>query len=166
MSNSGAFAVAEGGATVTESGGDAVVPWWSFTKTTIAAAALTLVRDGKLDLDPLIATNPFTLRQLLQHRAGVAVYGALPEYHRAVADRAEPWSLSELVSRVDGNRLRFAPGSDFLYSNARRVGRDDAGCRAYCRARTVGPVRHGLRSRKREQAIVIGRQRAPWTTRA
>jgi hypothetical protein len=54
VSNSGAFAVAEGGATVAENGGDTVVAWWSFTKTAIAAAALTLVRDGKLDLDALI----------------------------------------------------------------------------------------------------------------
>ncbi|GAB7529511.1 hypothetical protein PS3A_19200 [Pseudomonas sp. 3A(2025)] len=29
---------------------DLIVPWWSFTKTVLAAAALTLVRDGLLGL--------------------------------------------------------------------------------------------------------------------
>src|SRR5262249_18345505 len=93
------FAVSEGGAIVAENDGDTVVPWWSFTKTAIAAAALTLVRDGKLDLDTPLIPEPFGLRQLLQHRAGVAEYGALREYHRAVADRTEPWSVAELLSR-------------------------------------------------------------------
>jgi CubicO group peptidase (beta-lactamase class C family) len=117
MSIGEVFAVAEGGGIVAENGGGTVVPWWSFTKTAIAAAALTLVRDGELDLDARLASKPFTLRQLLQHRAGVAEYGALSEYHRAVADRAEPWSVVDLLRRADANRLRFSPGSDFLYSN-------------------------------------------------
>jgi CubicO group peptidase (beta-lactamase class C family) len=111
------FAVAEDGAIIRENGGQTAVPWWSFTKTAIAAAALTLVRDGRLDLDAPAAGKPFTLRQLLQHRAGVAEYGALPQYHRAVADRDTPWSVAELLSRVEADRLRFTPGSNFLYSN-------------------------------------------------
>src|SRR5262249_41910877 len=117
MSKIDAFAVAEGGAIIIEDGGGTVAPWWSFTKTAIAAAALTLVRDGKLDLDAPVASKPFTLRQLLQHRAGVAEYGALPEYHRAVADRVDPWSVAELLNRGDADQLRFPPGSSFLYSN-------------------------------------------------
>jgi len=117
MSLGEVFAVAEGGGIVAENGGGTVVPWWSFTKTAIAAAALTLVRDGELDLDARLASKPFTLRQLLQHRAGVGEYGALSEYHRAVADRAEPWSVADLLRRADANRLRFSPGSGFLYSN-------------------------------------------------
>lgn len=28
-----------------------VIPWWSFTKTVLAAAALSLVRDGLIQLD-------------------------------------------------------------------------------------------------------------------
>jgi CubicO group peptidase (beta-lactamase class C family) len=111
------FAVAEDGAIIRADGGHTVVPWWSFTKTAIAAAALTLVRDGKVDLDAPVAGKPFTLRQLLQHRAGVAEYGALPQYHRAVGDRETPWSVAELLRRVEADRLRFTPGSNFLYSN-------------------------------------------------
>ena len=47
------------------------VPWWSFTKTALAAAALQLVARGQLGLDDRIDGRPYTLRQLLQHRAGV-----------------------------------------------------------------------------------------------
>ena len=43
------------------------VLWWSFTKTVLAAAALALVRDGKLDLDAPVDDQPYTLRQLLRH---------------------------------------------------------------------------------------------------
>ena len=38
------------GAVVTSNGDAADVPWWSFSKTVIAAAALALVRDGRLAL--------------------------------------------------------------------------------------------------------------------
>jgi CubicO group peptidase (beta-lactamase class C family) len=117
MGRAHAFAVAEGSVIVTEGDAGIVVPWWSFTKTVIAAAALTLVRDGKLDLDEPVGSKLFTLRQLLQHRAGVGEYGALAEYHRAVADSAEPWPVTELLSRVDADRLQFEPGTGWLYSN-------------------------------------------------
>ena len=95
MGSAHAFAVAEGGAIVAERDAGVVVPWWSFTKSVIAAAALTLVRDSKLDLDAPMGAKPFTLRQLLQHRAGVGEYGALTEYHRAVAA-----SSAEVVAKI------------------------------------------------------------------
>ena len=117
MGRAHAFAVAEGGVITAERDAGVVMPWWSFTKSVIAAAALTLVRDGKLDLDAPMGSKPFNLRQLLQHRAGVGEYGALTEYHRAVADRIEPWPVAELLSRVDADRLRFEPGTGWLYSN-------------------------------------------------
>ena len=117
MGRAHAFAVAEGGVITAERDAGVVLPWWSFTKSVIAAAALTLVRDGKLDLDAPMGSKPFTLRQLLQHRAGVGEYGALAEYHRAVADGTEPWPVAELLSRVDADRLWFEPGTGWLYSN-------------------------------------------------
>jgi len=49
----------------------------------IAAGALALVRDGQLALDEPLPDRPYTLRQLLQHRAGVADYGKLSAYHDA-----------------------------------------------------------------------------------
>ena len=41
------------------------VPWWSLTKTALAAAALALVEGGQLALDRRLSERPFTLRQLL-----------------------------------------------------------------------------------------------------
>ena len=93
------------------------VPWWSFGKTVLAATALTLVRDGLVDLEQPLPEGPFTLRQLLQHQAGLADYGELPEYHAAVARHESAWSVDDLLQRLDANRLRYAPGSGWRYSN-------------------------------------------------
>ena len=49
---------------------EAIVPWWSFTKTVLSAAALSLVRDGLVRLDDVVLDGPFTLRELLRHEAG------------------------------------------------------------------------------------------------
>ena len=93
------------------------VPWWSFGKTVLAATALTLVRDGLVDLDQALPECPFTLRQLLRHQAGLADYSELPEYHAAVARHETAWSVDELLQRLDATRLRYAPGSGWRYSN-------------------------------------------------
>jgi len=94
-----------------------LVPWWSFTKTVLSATALTLVRDGRLDLDASLPGNAFTLRQLLRHEAGLADYGELPEYHTAVANHEPAWSAEEMMLRLDGHRLRYSPGAGWRYSN-------------------------------------------------
>jgi len=111
------LAIVENGTLVANRGGDTVVPWWSFTKTVIAAAALCLVRDNRLALDDPLAGRPFTLRQLLQHNAGVANYGWIAEYHAAVARDDEPWPVATLLARAEADRLRYAPGEGWSYSN-------------------------------------------------
>ncbi len=93
------------------------VPWWSFGKTVLAATALTLVRDGLVDLDEPLPEGPFTLRQLLRHQAGLADYGELPEYHAAVARQESAWSVEEMLKRLDATQLRYAPGGGWRYSN-------------------------------------------------
>jgi CubicO group peptidase (beta-lactamase class C family) len=93
------------------------VPWWSFTKTVLAAAALTLVRDGVVRLDDPVEEGPFTLRQLLKHQAGLADYSELQDYHVAVAEHRQPWPAAEMVQRLDGTRLRYPPGTAWRYSN-------------------------------------------------
>jgi D-alanyl-D-alanine carboxypeptidase len=93
------------------------VPWWSFTKTAQAAAALTLVAQGRLALDEQIADRPYTLRQLLRHQAGLPDYGGLASYHQAVAAREKPWDADELLRRVAADRLEFEPGRGWRYSN-------------------------------------------------
>lgn len=96
---------------------DTVVPWWSFTKPVLAAAALSLVRDGLVQLDDQVQEGPFTLRQLLKHQAGLADYSELTEYHAAVAEGEAPWPAAEMMRRLDGTRLRYAPGTAWRYSN-------------------------------------------------
>jgi len=93
------------------------VPWWSFTKTVLAAAALRLVEDGLLDLDKPLHGERFNLRQLLRHEAGLPDYGSMPGYHSDVADGKSPWPIKQLLSMLDVDRLRFAPGEGWAYSN-------------------------------------------------
>lgn len=81
---------------------DAVVPWWSFTKTVLAATALSLVRDGLTTLDTPVAGWPFTLRQLLRHEAGLADYGELAAYHTAVAQGESAWPVADMLQRLEG----------------------------------------------------------------
>jgi CubicO group peptidase (beta-lactamase class C family) len=83
----------------------------------LAAAALALVAAGRLALDAPIASRSFTLRQLLQHTAGVPNYGELAAYHEAVERRDEPWSPEELLRRVGPARVLFEPGQGWAYSN-------------------------------------------------
>lgn len=106
---------AEGG--LERDGSRAVVPWWSFTKTLIAACALRLAEDGRLALDRPLPDLPYTLRQLLQHRAGVGNYGGLRDHHEAVARGDAPWSDDELFTRVPADRPLFPPGTGWSYSN-------------------------------------------------
>jgi CubicO group peptidase (beta-lactamase class C family) len=93
------------------------VPWWSFTKTVLAAAALMLVARGRLSLDAEIPARGYTLRQLLQHTAGVPNYGGLAAYHEAVARGDAPWSEAELIRRAGADDLLFRPGDGWMYSN-------------------------------------------------
>jgi D-alanyl-D-alanine carboxypeptidase len=93
------------------------MPWWSLSKTAIAAAALALVQRGRLTLDEALSGQSFTLRHLLQHTSGLPDYGGLAEYHQAVAARLAPWSRQELFDRVESQRLRSIPGEQFAYSN-------------------------------------------------
>jgi CubicO group peptidase (beta-lactamase class C family) len=111
------FTVIEAGVLTEAHGIDRPVPWWSFTKTILAATALVLVRDGRLALDRSVRSDPYTLRQLLQHQSGLADYGGLAAYHEAVARGDEPWPVSELLEHTDARRLRYEPGRGWGYSN-------------------------------------------------
>lgn len=77
-----------------------LVPWWSVSKTILAAAALSLVDRGKLNLDVSVAGAPYTLRHLLQHTAGLPDYGPNPDYHRAVAAGDSPWTIDQLIDWI------------------------------------------------------------------
>ncbi len=125
-------AMVEGGKLGPHDPPSAPVPWWSLTKVALAAGALALVAGEKLALDAPLGARPFTLRQLLQHTAGVPDYGGLAAYHEAVARRDEPWRTDELLRRVDAETLLFPPGRGWAYSNVgylivRRLIEDSAG---------------------------------------
>ena len=96
---------------------DTTVPWWSVTKAVLATAALRLAGRGAVALDDPVDDRPFTLRQLLQHRAGVPNYGALPAYHQAVRRGEPPWPVAQLLERVKADQLDFEPGRGWAYSN-------------------------------------------------
>jgi CubicO group peptidase (beta-lactamase class C family) len=92
-------------------------PWWSFTKTVLAICSLRLAEEGLIDLNELRPGQPFTLRQLLQHCAGVPEYGKLQAYHDAVSRSDPPWSRARLLEEVQSDRLDFEPGTGWAYSN-------------------------------------------------
>jgi CubicO group peptidase (beta-lactamase class C family) len=111
------FALVSNGALLTPEQPDTAVPWWSFSKTVLAAAALTLVRDRLTNLDDRVLEGPFSLRQLLRHEAGLADYSELADYHAAVAGNQTPWSADDMLQRLDASRLRYTPGDGWRYSN-------------------------------------------------
>lgn len=103
------------GAITAEAGDFLTVPWWSFSKTVIAATALRLVDQGVLSLDQ--PRDGATLRQLLRHESGLRDYGAVPAYQQAVAADEPPWPRREMLDRARADELLFPPGQGWSYSN-------------------------------------------------
>jgi hypothetical protein len=64
---------------------------------------------GALALDAQLPARPYTLRQLLQHRAGLRDYGPLAAYHDAVARGDSPWDDATLMHEVQADDLLFEP---------------------------------------------------------
>jgi CubicO group peptidase (beta-lactamase class C family) len=112
-----AVAIVKAGRVFRNQGADAVVPWWSFTKTLISAAALALVRNGLLRLDDPLPGCRYTLRLLLQHRAGLPDYGELESYHDAVSRDEDAWPAEIMMEKAAAGHLRFKPGEGWAYSN-------------------------------------------------
>ncbi len=103
--------------TETLSGHAGAVPWWSFTKTVLAIAAVRLVEAGRLSLNAPLDGKPYTLAQLLKHEAGLPDYGGLAAYHADVAAGATPWPVERLLAEAEADRLRYPPGEGWAYSN-------------------------------------------------
>lgn len=111
------YAVVVNGLLVGGNAAQQPVPWWSFTKTILATAALALVRDGRLELTEWVAGQPYSLRQLLRHTAGLANYTDLTAYQAAVERADPPWSVEEMLARVDAERPPCEAGTVWKYSN-------------------------------------------------
>jgi len=99
---------------------------YSITKSFIAVLVLQLHEEGRFELDEVLArfapevpqAERITLRQLLNHTAGLPDYGALPAYHAAIRERhATPWSFEEFASHTFARGLDHEPGERFAYSN-------------------------------------------------
>ena len=112
-----AVAIIDASGVVTTSGTTGKVPWWSFTKTALSIAALRLVDGDALSLDAKLPGNPYTLRHLLRHEAGLPDYGGIARYRTDVAAGKTPWPVDRLLAAVDADRLRYAPGTGWAYSN-------------------------------------------------
>jgi CubicO group peptidase (beta-lactamase class C family)/microsomal dipeptidase-like Zn-dependent dipeptidase len=94
----------------------------SVTKQFTAAAILLLAEDGKLKLDDPVrqwlptlpeVTQPVTIRHLLSHTGG------LIDYEDSVADDAPQVHDADVLAILEKqNRVYFAPGTNYRYSNS------------------------------------------------
>lgn len=132
---------------------------YSITKTFTASLVLKLCEDGKLSLeDPLAKWFPrisqaarISLRQLLNHTAGIPDYGGIPAYHQGVrSSPSVPWSFERFAAETFEQGLLFAPGEGWAYSNPgymllKRIAEEVAGApyRALVAERIARPL--GLR---------------------
>jgi D-alanyl-D-alanine carboxypeptidase len=105
---------------------DARFPIYSISKTVIAVCVLRLAELRALDIDdPIsrwVADLPFgdlvSLRQLLNHTAGVPNYSALPEPIAALkASPGKAWTFAQFIEHTCHRGLDFSPGEDWQYSN-------------------------------------------------
>ena len=99
---------------------------YSITKTFIAALVLLLRDERRVSLDDRLArwfpalagAERISLRQLLNHTAGVPDYGGVRAYHDDVrASPSTPWSFERFVAETLEKGLSFEPGSGWAYSN-------------------------------------------------
>jgi D-alanyl-D-alanine carboxypeptidase len=103
----------------------------SVAKAFSGATALSVVADGKLDLDDTIgevrpdlpaAWSRVTLRQLLQHTSGVPDFSQTEAFGDALrASLLDAPPPVELLSFVADQPLLFRPGSRYQYSNSDNI---------------------------------------------
>ena len=99
---------------------------YSITKTFTAALVLKFCEEGRLSLDDRLArwfpridrAEQITIRQLLNHTAGIPDYGGIRAYHDSVrAASLIPWSFERFASETFEKGLCFEPGQGWAYSN-------------------------------------------------
>ena len=99
---------------------------YSITKTVTAALILQLRDERRLALDDRLArwfpridrAAEISLRQLLNHTAGLPDYGALASYQAAVrTSPSTPWTFERFAAETFDRGLRFDPGTGWAYSN-------------------------------------------------
>jgi D-alanyl-D-alanine carboxypeptidase len=99
---------------------------YSITKTFTAALILRLCEEGRLSLDDRLAkwfpridrADRISLRQLLNHTAGIPDYGGIRAYHESVkSSPLMPWSFERFAAETFDKGLCFEPGQGWAYSN-------------------------------------------------
>ena len=99
---------------------------YSITKSMIAMLLLQLVQSRRYELTASISrwfptvpnARQITLQHLLNHTAGLSDYGGLPAYKEAVNDPTrQPWTFDEYAAHTYEQRMLFAPGQGWAYSN-------------------------------------------------
>jgi len=99
---------------------------YSITKTFVAVLLLSLSDEGRLALDDplsrwfprILPGRPISLRQLLNHTAGLPDYGDVAAYHDDQrAAPARPWRFERFAAETFEKGLRFEPGTGWAYSN-------------------------------------------------
>lgn len=134
----GAVLVAENGKVILEKGyGLANMEWGvpnapdtrfrlgSITKQFTAAVIMQLVEEGRLSLDArLVDVLPgyrkdtgekVTVRHLLNHTSGIPSYTSDPRFRPEVS--RNPYTVSDMVSKLCSGDLQFEPGGTFTYNN-------------------------------------------------
>ena len=119
-----------------EPGDDSVFHLYSATKTLTAAAAMQLVERSLLDLDAPVARylpeyeamylrkgkscvpaeNPLTVAHLLSMQGGFDYILHTPEVDRLIAESGGSAGTREIVREWSKKKLRFEPGTHFMYS--------------------------------------------------
>jgi len=99
---------------------------YSITKTFTAALILQLCDEHRLTLDAPLArwfpridrADRITIRQLLEHTAGIPDYGPLRSYHESVKSApGSPWSFERYAAETFDRGLQYEPGHGWAYSN-------------------------------------------------
>lgn len=99
---------------------------YSITKTFTASLVLKLCEEGLLSLEDRLArwfpriaqADRISLRQLLNHTAGIPDYGGIRAYHDSVrASPSTPWSFERFAAETFEKGLLFVPGQGWAYSN-------------------------------------------------
>lgn len=101
---------------------DSLVRIASMTKSFVAALAMLLVQDGKINLEAPVSTylpdvhgtSQYTVRQLLAQRTGLEAYQSTPNFFDHIQETQTPLALVSLVQDLP---LAFTPGEAFAYSN-------------------------------------------------
>lgn len=108
----------------------------SIGKTYVAAVALQLVEEGKLDLDAPISkwlgslawfrrlpnAEALTLRMLMRHTSGIAEHVQAPEFLRALEHAPQKhWQPEELLAFVLDKPALFAPDQGWSYADTNYI---------------------------------------------